>query len=43
MVLQNTIERIFVGNQYFEKPIGLFIIRGENVLLFGQIVLFVCL
>jgi U6 snRNA-associated Sm-like protein LSm1 len=37
MVLQNTVERIFVGNQYCEKPLGLFIIRGDNVLLFGQI------
>lgn len=38
LVLQRTIERIHVGNQYGDIPRGVFIIRGENVVLLGEIV-----
>ncbi|BFG04358.1 GL10169 [Drosophila persimilis] len=37
LVLQRTIERIHVGNQYGDIPRGVFIIRGENVVLLGEI------
>jgi len=37
VVLENTVERIFVDNEYCERPLGLFVIRGENVTLLGEI------
>jgi len=37
VVLENTIERIFVGNKYCERSLGSFVIRGENVVLLGEI------
>uniref|UniRef100_A0A6B2LQE1 U6 snRNA-associated Sm-like protein LSm1 n=1 Tax=Arcella intermedia TaxID=1963864 RepID=A0A6B2LQE1_9EUKA len=37
IVLENTIERIFVGQQYCEKSLGSYVIRGENVVLLGEI------
>ncbi|KAI7866620.1 hypothetical protein BDF14DRAFT_1875192 [Spinellus fusiger] len=37
LVLQDTIERIYVGNCYGDIPRGIFIIRGENVVLLGEI------
>ncbi|KAF9426409.1 SM-like, degradation of cytoplasmic mRNAs and positively regulates transcription initiation [Podila epigama] len=37
LVLQDTIERIYVGNAYGDIPRGIFIIRGENVVLLGEI------
>jgi U6 snRNA-associated Sm-like protein LSm1 len=37
-VLQDTIERIYVGDAYGDIPRGIFIIRGENVVLLGEIV-----
>lgn len=40
LVLQRTIERIHVGNEYGDIPRGVFIIRGENVVLLGEIVSF---
>jgi U6 snRNA-associated Sm-like protein LSm1 len=40
IVLEDTVERIFVGNKYCEKPLGIFIIRGENVELLSEIVCF---
>lgn len=30
-------ERIIVGTQYAEVPLGVHIIRGENVVLFGEV------
>lgn len=30
-------ERIIVGTQYAEVPLGVHIVRGENVVLFGEI------
>lgn len=38
LVLHKTIERIHVGNQYGDIPRGIFIIRGENVVLMGEVV-----
>ncbi|WPH04170.1 small nuclear ribonucleoprotein (LSM1), protein [Acrodontium crateriforme] len=37
LVLQNTIERLFVGNLYADVERGLFLVRGENVTLLGEI------
>lgn len=38
LVLQDTIERIFVRDLYADIPRGIFLVRGENVLLLGEIV-----
>lgn len=43
LVLHKTIERIHVGNEYGDIPRGIFIIRGENVVLLGEIVSYFCL
>ena len=37
LLLQDTIERIHVGKQYGDIPRGIFLIRGENMLLCGEI------
>lgn len=37
LVLQDTVERIFLGNRYGDVPKGLYIVRGENVVLMGEI------
>lgn len=42
LVLHKTIERIHVGNEYGDIPRGIFIIRGENVVLLGEIVSHTC-
>lgn len=38
LVLHMTVERIFVGNKYGDIPRGIYIVRGENVVLLGEIV-----
>ena len=38
LVLQDTVERLFVQNLYADIDRGLFLVRGENVLLLGEIV-----
>ena len=38
LVLHKTIERIHVGREYGDIPRGIFIVRGENVVLLGEIV-----
>lgn len=38
LVLHRTIERIHVGKEYGDIPRGVFIVRGENVALLGEIV-----
>lgn len=38
LVLQDTVERIYAGNLYAEEHVGLYLVRGENVLLLGEIV-----
>ena len=40
LVLEDTVERIYHGNAYAETWHGLFLIRGENVVLLGEIVRF---
>ena len=40
LVLQDTIERVYVGDCYGDVPRGIFIIRGENVVLLGEVVNF---
>lgn len=37
-MLQDTVERLFVQNLYADIERGLFLVRGENVLLLGEIV-----
>ncbi|XP_069140279.1 U6 snRNA-associated Sm-like protein LSm1 [Argopecten irradians] len=37
LVLQKTIERIHVGKKYGDIPRGIFVVRGENVVLLGEI------
>ncbi|XP_014786961.1 U6 snRNA-associated Sm-like protein LSm1 [Octopus bimaculoides] len=37
LALHRTIERIHVGKKYGDIPRGIFIIRGENVVLLGEI------
>jgi len=37
-VLQDTLERLFVQNLYADIERGLFLVRGENVSLLGEIV-----
>lgn len=38
LVLQDTIERIYAGSLYADVPRGIFLVRGENVLLLGEVV-----
>ena len=38
LVLQDTIERIFINEVYADIIRGIFLVRGENVLLLGEIV-----
>lgn len=38
LVLEDTVERIYHGNVFAESWHGLFLIRGENVVLLGEIV-----
>lgn len=37
LVLHSTVERIYVGNEYGEIDRGVFLIRGENVVLCGEL------
>jgi U6 snRNA-associated Sm-like protein LSm1 len=38
LVLEDTVERIYHGDVFAENWHGLFLIRGENVVLLGEIV-----
>lgn len=38
LVLEETVERIYFENSFADKYVGLFLIRGENVVLLGEIV-----
>jgi len=38
LLLQDTTERIYVDKKYGDIPRGIFIVRGENVSLLGEIV-----
>jgi hypothetical protein len=33
-----TVERTHLGRYYADKPVGVMVIRGENVVLMGEIV-----
>lgn len=37
LILDNTVERLTVEDSYADVPIGIFIIRGENVMLLGEV------
>jgi U6 snRNA-associated Sm-like protein LSm1 len=37
LLLSNTIERIHVGTKYGDIPRGIYMIRGENVVLLGEV------
>ncbi len=37
LLLSSTIERIHVGNKYGDIPRGIYIVRGENVVLIGEV------
>ncbi|KAI8905417.1 Sm-like ribonucleoprotein [Gorgonomyces haynaldii] len=37
LVLHDTIERIFYGSEYGDQERGTFLVRGENVVLLGQV------
>ncbi len=37
LVLDNTVERLMVEDSYADVPMGIFVIRGENVMLLGEI------
>ncbi|GAM25320.1 hypothetical protein SAMD00019534_084950 [Acytostelium subglobosum LB1] len=37
IVLQETVERIYVGDKYGEKNLGVFFIRGDTVVILGEI------
>lgn len=37
MVLDDTIERLYVDLEFAEEPLGVFLVRGENVVLVGEI------
>jgi len=36
LVLEDTVERIYYGTEYAESRKGVFLIRGENVVLLGE-------
>jgi len=37
LVLQNTVERIHSGSKYGDIQRGIFLIRGENIVLLGEV------
>eukprot|EP00245_Coleochaete_scutata_P004752 TRINITY_DN17687_c0_g1_i1.p1 TRINITY_DN17687_c0_g1~~TRINITY_DN17687_c0_g1_i1.p1 ORF type:complete len:130 (-),score=25.50 TRINITY_DN17687_c0_g1_i1:841-1230(-) len=37
VVIEAAVERIIVGDQFCDLPLGLYVIRGENVVLIGEI------
>ncbi|KAH1131851.1 hypothetical protein J1N35_003229 [Gossypium stocksii] len=37
VVLEGACERVIVGNLYCDIPLGLYVIRGENVVLIGEL------
>ncbi|KAK1683414.1 hypothetical protein QYE76_044262 [Lolium multiflorum] len=37
VVLQGACERVIVGELYCDVPLGLYVIRGENVVLIGEL------
>lgn len=37
LVLEHAVERIIVGTQYCDIPLGIYVLRGENLVLMGQV------
>jgi U6 snRNA-associated Sm-like protein LSm1 len=37
LVLEEAVERIIVGAQYSDIPLGMYLLRGENLVLMGQL------
>lgn len=37
IILHKTIERIYIEDEYGEIPLGIFLIRSENIVLIGEI------
>jgi U6 snRNA-associated Sm-like protein LSm1 len=37
LVLSRTVERVIVGSVYADKPMGTYILRGENIVLLGEV------
>lgn len=37
LVLHRTVERIHVDSRYGEIPLGVFVVRGDNVVLLGEV------
>lgn len=37
LTLDNTVERLSLDNMFANVPIGIFVIRGENVMLLGEV------
>ncbi|KAK9815116.1 hypothetical protein WJX73_008004 [Symbiochloris irregularis] len=37
LVLEAAVERVVVGHQFADTPLGLYVVRGENVVLLGEI------
>eukprot|EP00127_Corallochytrium_limacisporum_P001892 Clim_evm47s88 gene=Clim_evmTU47s88 len=37
LVLHETIERVYAGNVYGDMPRGIFLIRGESIVMMGEI------
>ncbi|KAL5463428.1 hypothetical protein EMCRGX_G032323 [Ephydatia muelleri] len=37
LLLQGTVERIYVGKEYGDIPRGVYLVRGENVSLYGEL------
>ena len=37
IVLESAVERIIVGKMFSDIPLGLYIVRGENVVLMGDV------
>ncbi|CAO1624365.1 unnamed protein product [Sympodiomycopsis kandeliae] len=37
LVFQDTVERVFVDEKFVDVPRGIFLIRGENVVMLGEV------
>lgn len=37
LIIEHTVERVIVGTSYHDKVLGLQIVRGENVVLLGEV------
>jgi hypothetical protein len=41
IILEDSLERVYVKNRYGDIPSGVYLVRGENINLIGEIVNFV--